>query len=59
MARHVYKEVGGEVVYRSVNGINPKGWTKKPELKGRPDGYEVRPEGNRSQRRNPEQERSR
>ena len=59
MARHFYKEIDGEIVYRVIDGLNPKGWTKKPNLDNRPDGYEVRPEGNRSQRRQPEQERSR
>lgn len=58
MARHVYKELDGEVVFKPVEGLNPKGWKKEPfallkELK-KPDGYEIREEGQLSQRRNPE-----
>jgi len=63
MDRHVYKIIDGEVVYRVVNGINPKGWKKDPfalleELK-KPDEYEIKGEGKLSARRNPEQGRIR
>ena len=56
--RHVYKAEDNEVVFKSVSGLNPKGWSKDPfkllnELK-KPDGYEIREEGQLSQRRNPE-----
>jgi hypothetical protein len=53
MAKHVYKEVKGEVVYRSVEGLNPKGWINDPAklLEDRADGYEIREEGKLSSRR--------